>query len=174
MKWKQINREAYGPLSEIVTVDHQDIHSLKEQVMNCPNKRIRICAHENSDDNLHEMIIIIAKGSYIRPHKHHKKSESFHIIDGLLDVIVFDDVGNVVKIIPMGDSKSGKNFFYRLSAAYFHTLILKTDLVIFHETTQGPWNKGDTEYAPWSPEAGDVVGEQEYFQNLEIKMSQCG
>lgn len=36
------------------------------------------------------MLIVMAKGSYIRPHKHKNKSESFHIIEGLLDVIVFD------------------------------------------------------------------------------------
>src|SRR5579864_1112978 len=138
MKWIQQNSEIYQAQSNIVKINSQDISKLKNTVLETKNKRVRICAHQNSDDVLHEMLIVIAKSSYVRPHKHINKSESFHMIEGQLDVIIFDDEGNILEIIPMGNPASGENFFYRLSTDHFHSLVIKSDFVVFHETTNGP------------------------------------
>jgi len=170
MKWKQLSDEVYAATSPIVGVNYNDIKLLKEKITTCKNNRIRICAHQVSADNLHEMLIVITKGSYIRPHKHMNKSESFHIIEGLLDVVIFDDEGKIKKIIEMGSPTSGKNFFYRLSDSHFHTLILKSDLVVFHETTNGPFQKEDTIYASWSPVSGDKELEQKFMSDLENRV----
>ena len=171
MKWIQKNQEVYKASSNIVMVNAQDIRRLKDQVLETPNKRVRICVHQNPDDHLHEMLIVIAKGSYVRPHKHIDKSESFHMIEGQLDVVIFDDVGEILEIIPMGDPSSGKNFFYRLSSTHFHSLILRTDLVVFHETTRGPFFKEDTIWASWSPEVGNP-SEKKFQLDLENRMFQ--
>lgn len=171
MKWKQLSDEVYAATSAIVGINYNDIKILKEKISTCQNNRIRICAHQASTDNLHEMLIVITKGSYVRPHKHINKSESFHMIEGLLDVVVFDDHGNITNIIEMGDPTTGKNFFYRLSSDHFHTLILKTDLVVFHETTNGPFQKDETIYAPWSPVQGDKKIEQKYMKELESRIT---
>lgn len=170
-KWNQLNAAVYAPNTDIVKIDSNDIALLKEKVMETPDKRIRVCAHENAASCLHEMLIVMAKGSYIRPHKHKNKSESFHIIEGLLDVIVFDEVGNILDTIPMGNPESGKNFFYRLLAPYFHTLLLRTELVVFHETTNGPFQKADTVYAPWSPNQVEIENVNKYLLALESRVS---
>jgi cupin fold WbuC family metalloprotein len=171
MKWKQLSDEVYAAAAPIVGINYHDIALLKENIAACKNNRIRICAHQLSSDPLHEMLIVITKGSYIRPHKHLNKSESFHIIEGLLDVVIFDDDGNIIKIIEMGNITSGKHFFYRLSDAHFHTLILKSDLVVFHETTNGPFRKDDTLYAPWSPAQGDKALEQTFMSDLADRIN---
>ncbi len=168
MKWVKENQEVYRADSPIVTIDNEDLVFLKKEVLETPNKRIRICAHENSSDHLHEMLIVMVKGSYVRPHKHIDKSESFHIIEGALGVIIFDDEGEILKVIPMGDISSGKIFFYRLSSTHYHSLILRTDFVIFHETTKGPFFKEETLWAPWSPAVGDPA-EKLFLKDLDIK-----
>ena len=168
-KWIQTSQEVYTANSNIIAIDHRDIHYLKQKVYETSNKRIRICAHQTSDDQLHEMLIVIAKGSYVRPHRHINKSESFHMIEGQLDVIVYDDSGEISKIIPMGDVSSGKNFFYRLSSTHFHSLVLRTELVVFHETTRGPFLKEETIWASWSPPVGHPQ-EKHFLNDLEKRI----
>ena len=77
---------------------------------NHPRSRIRLCAHPDVNDTLHEMLIVHEKGTYVRPHKHLNKTESVHIIEGSVDVVIFDDDGNITDVIQMGDYKSGRNF----------------------------------------------------------------
>ena len=170
MKWLSISEEIFAAQSDIASANVDDMDMLKKMVTTTPNKRIRICAHQKSDDRLHEMLIVINQESYIRPHKHLNKGESFHIIEGMLDVVIFHDDGRIHTVIEMGGATSGKDFYYRLSAPYFHTLILKTEWVVFHETTNGPFLKDETVYADWSPEPGDLSLVNQFKKNLEIQI----
>jgi hypothetical protein len=38
---------------------------------------------------------------------------------------------------------------------------------VFHETTNGPFNRADTIFAPWSPEEDDVVAVRAYVEKLK-------
>ena len=166
MQWVKANDAVYVAKSEIISVNCNDVMMLKEKVGNCPDKRIRICTHQTSDDRLHEMMIAITQDSYVRPHKHLSKSESFHLIEGLIDVIIFNDEGEITEVVSMGNFSSGESFFYRLAAPYFHTLLLRTDIAVFHETTNGPLLKGDTVYPSWSPSPTDLVGIKNFTSYL--------
>ena len=64
--------------------------------------------HRDLNDLLHEMIIVIDKNSYIRPHKHLWKSESFHLIYGEADIVIFNDYGEIVNIIELALNKLNK------------------------------------------------------------------
>ena len=114
-------------------------------------KKSRLCCHNNVKDAVHEMIIYHEKNYYVRPHKHPSKSESVHIIKGKVDIIIFDDYGNIIDIVKLGDFKSKKEFYYRLNCDYFHMLIIKSKFLIFHETSPGPFKKSNTKFAKWSP-----------------------
>lgn len=111
-----------------------------------------MCTHRNTEDLLHEMFIVHARDTYIRPHKHLGKPESFHVIEGTVDVIVFEEDGSVRAVIKMGEYLSGRPFYYRISDPLYHTLIIRSDVLVFHETTSGPFNRADTIFAPWAPE----------------------
>ena len=113
-----------------------------------------LCMHPTPADPLHEMIICLARSTYVRPHRHEGKSESFHIIEGELDVVLFHDDGAVREVIRMGPYQSGQVFFYRLMEPCFHTVLVNTPHVLLHETTNGPFDPEDTEYATWAPPEG--------------------
>jgi cupin fold WbuC family metalloprotein len=151
LKLKTINEEVLYVDRDIVTIDRGQVEFLKEESQKTERQRIRLCAHVNVEDRLHEMIIVHRENTYVRPHKHLSKSESFHIIEGSVDVILFDEFGEIVEIIQMGEFASGKNFYYRISSSTFHTLLIKSDFLVFHETTSGPFNRSDTIFASWSP-----------------------
>jgi len=140
----------------IVKVDSEDITALKSLAQENSRRRIRLCAHPHTDDLLHEMLIIHEHGTYIRPHRHPGKSESFHIIEGVADIVIFTDAGEVAEVLPMGTYSSGLAFYYRLNPASFHTLLIKSPLLVFHETTNGPFRRSDLIFAPWAPDEADA------------------
>jgi len=148
MRLIKYNDEVFYAADDIVQVDIADIIQLKEKGN---NNKIRICTHKSINDDIHEMIIVHHKDYYVRPHKHLNKAESFHIIDGEVNIIIFDDNGGIIKIIKMGNYLSGNKFYYRLPKAYYHTLFIKSKTIVFHEITKGPFKKEDTIFAPWSP-----------------------
>jgi cupin fold WbuC family metalloprotein len=142
---------------EIVRVTAADLAAIENEALKNPRKRARFCAHTDNTDPLHEMLICLARDTYVRPHRHEGKSESFHMIAGELDVVLFHADGRVREVIRMGPYSSGKVFFYRLMEPCFHTVLVKTPQALFHETTNGPFDPLDTEFAPWAPVEGDIA-----------------
>ncbi len=173
--FKKINDQVFYTKSTITSISHDEISFLKLNADKSVKKRIRICTHLNEKDNLQEMFVALSKKTYIRPHRHHNKSESLHVIYGSADVIFFDDNGNINKIISLSKDSPNSFFYYRVDKPIYHTFVIKSDCFIFHETTQGPFKKIDTEYAPWSPKENEndkiiifnaqIKQKMEYFYN---------
>jgi cupin fold WbuC family metalloprotein len=155
-KYHSLNPEVLYSKIPITTADRVDIDLFKQLSAHNARRRIRLCAHGSPDDRLHEMLIVHERGAYVRPHKHPGKTESTHIIEGLVDVVVFDDDGQIESVIRMGDYASGKTFYYRMAVPVFHTLIIRSEVLVFHETINGPFDRRDTVFAPWAPEDKDV------------------
>jgi cupin fold WbuC family metalloprotein len=114
---------------------------------------------------LHEMLIVLGKENYIRPHRHPSKSESFHVIEGRADIVLFDEAGTPIKRIELGDYSSGRRFYFRIDRPIFHTVVVMSARFVFHETTNGPFNRKDTEFALWGPEETDVSGGSLFLSN---------
>ena len=169
----EINEEVFVTLDSIAKVSKSDIQWLKAKAMGNARERVRLCAHQSTEDAVHEMLIVHTKGAYIRPHKHPNKSESFHIIEGALDIVVFDDSGGVLEVIEMGEYSSGAHFYWRLSESHFHMVIPRSDIVVFHETTNGPFQRATSNVpAHWSPEEADIVSVEEYSSGIETLVRQ--
>jgi len=167
MRMKKITDEVFYADQDIVEVSKEDIEFLKKKALQNERKRCRLCTHKDVNDKVHEMIIVHTKDTYVMPHKHLDKSEAFHIIEGEADVVILDDDGTVRKVISMGEYSSGKNFYYRLSEPFYHTLLIKSDIIVFHEATKGPFSKDDTLFAQWSPEEGDISAQRKFIKELE-------
>lgn len=170
MNYKIINEEVYYTTDNITKVDAKDIQKLKLQASQNLRKRVRFCCHGDKENILHEMLIVHAKGAYVPPHKHNGKIESFHIIEGELDVVILDDKGDIYDIIEMGQYGSNREFYYRLSEERFHTVLPRSEYVVFHETTNGPFDRKDTIFAPWAPEENDSQKVLIYLHKLEEKI----
>ncbi len=167
MRLKQQSKEVLLADEKIVRVGQSDIAALQTALAQSNRGRSRICAHRDASDALHEMLIVLSSASYIRPHKHSGKSESFHIIVGELDVVIFDDQGGIEDVVQMGCYASGRNFFYRLADPRFHSVLVRTATVIFHETTNGPFKREDTQFANWSPAEAELDAVADYVRQLK-------
>lgn len=169
MNLRKVNDEVFIALDPIVKVGQEELGFLKQQAADNQRKRARICAHKTNDDALHEMLIAISAKSYIHPHKHLGKSESFHIVDGIVDVVVFDDGGEIREIIELGDARSGRNFYYRLSESAFHTLLIRTDFLVVHEVTNGPFSRDKTVLADFAPVEEHVDEAGAYIKQVALR-----
>jgi cupin fold WbuC family metalloprotein len=163
---KVISDEVRVANEPIVQLGRTEIDDLKRSLPGAPRGRIRICAHRDATDSLHEMLVAVSQSSYVRPHKHPGKSESFHMIEGVLDVVVFDDSGVVISVVQLGGLTSGRSIFYRMADPLFHAIILRSDRAVYHETTNGPFRLGDAVYAPWSPPEADVGASRRYLEAM--------
>ena len=152
-----------NPISQ---VGAREIAVLKDTARRAPRRRARINVHSDDAHLLHEMIIAIACESYIRPHRHMGKSESFHLIEGAVDVVIFNEAGAILDVVSLtaGDRKSA--FYYRMSHPYFHTLIIRSEMLIVHEVTNGPFRQTATDYAPFAPREDEVAAVASYIDEL--------
>src|SRR5262249_51267108 len=114
---------AHGP---VVSVMRADVEQVRALAAASPRRRARLCAHPPAADPLHEMLIVLRRGSYVRPHRHRGKSESFHVVEGALTVAVFDDDGSVREAIRLGEYGSGRPFFFRLGEPAYHTVLVES------------------------------------------------
>ena len=163
---QELTRDVFVATEPIAAVDCRDIDFLCERVEATPRRRIRLCAHQDVGDALHEMLIVLDRDTYIRPHKHLNKVESLHVIQGSADAIFFDEEGKIIQVIPLGEYGSGRRFYYRVNTPVYHTLVLRSKVFVFHETTQGPLVRSDTVFAPWSPEETDPAAACAYMDRL--------
>lgn len=166
MNLRRINDEVFVALDPVVRFGAEEVALLKQAALASPRGRARICAHRSAEDALHEMLIALSAASYIRPHKHLGKSESFHIVEGEVDVAVFDDAGAIVEVIALGAPGSGRQFYYRLSESVFHTLVIRTDLLVLHEVTNGPFRREHTVLAPFAPSEEQREKAREYMARV--------
>src|SRR3989338_8531886 len=112
MLLKEFNKEVLYTDQDLTRVSKADIALLKQKALANDRKRIRLCSHKNVNDPLHEMLIIHTKDTYVRPHKHLNKSESLHVIEGMVDIVLLDEEGEVAEVIAMGYYASGLRFYY--------------------------------------------------------------
>ena len=165
-RFRKESNEVLYELEPVVRISSHDVDFLKETAEHNERKRIRLCAHGGIEDSLHEMVITHVKGTYVRPHKHLGKIESFHVIEGSVDVIIFDDQGKITEITRMGEYQSGRPFYHRISEPLYHTLLVTSDVLVFHEVTNGPFRRKDMVYASWSPEESDIDYVERYMHKL--------
>lgn len=162
MRLSKLNDEVLLADEPIVRLSGLDIASLKQQALANPRRRIRVCTHPDTNDRLHEMLIVHTHGTYVRPHKHLNKSESVHIIEGEVDVVFLDESGAVTDVVRLGDFQSGREFYCRANWPLYHTLLVTSEFLVFHEITNGPFRREETVFAPWAPEESNTLACSEF------------
>jgi len=150
--FSEFNEEVLYTTEPVTRLDRADIDFLKERSKKNKRKRVRLCAHLDAENALHEMMIVHHAGNYIPPHKHPGKSESFHMIEGVLKIVLFDDDGSILEVIKLDAGGMEGSFYYRLSNSFYHTVIPVSDIVVFHEITNGPFRREDMIFAEWAPD----------------------
>ena len=161
------NSEVYHSKEDFFSLSKEDINRLISLAKNTTRGRVRYCSHSSGQESLHEMFIVHPKGAYVRPHKHLEKIESMLVIDGEVDYVMFDNDGNVDNVVKMGNYESKKSFYQTIRKDKFHTLVIKSEWLVFLEITNGPFDKENTVYAEWSPKESNTLSVEVFLNKIK-------
>ncbi|EMJ47982.1 WbuC family cupin fold metalloprotein [Leptospira santarosai] len=166
----KVSEEVYHSTESLLNIHKEDIQKLIKIAKETKRKRARICSHPNSNEFLQEMFIVHPKGTYVRPHKHINKSESMMILEGEVDFITFEETGEIDRVLNMGSYNTGKIFYDSMRSSIYHTLLIRSEWLVFLEITKGPFKKEDTIFASWSPEESDIEGISKFMNTIEQRL----
>ena len=154
----------------VTSIDEQLAATVAARAAESPRRRMNHNFHTSAQDNPHRFLNVLLKGTYIRPHRHSNpaKAESFITLDGEVEVLIFDDAGNVTERHELGRrGAGGMKWGVDLQPGVWHTIVALTDIVVCFEVKPGPWEpSSDKEFAPWAPAEGDE-GAISYLAGLE-------
>lgn len=141
-------------MSTVQVLNPALIASLIERARQSQRLRTNHNFHTSMEDNPHRFLNVMARGTYIAPHRHcdPPKSETFIVLEGELAFFTFDDTGQVSTLTVLGRDAIGID----IQPGVWHTLaVLSTHAVCF-EVKPGPYSAAnDKDFAPWAPREGD-------------------
>lgn len=150
MKIKKESSEVLYSKDKLINLSKMNLTNLSSLASENKRKIIRLCTHSSKKDKVHQMFIVHPKNYFVQPHMH-TQGESMIILKGMVDVIIFNKKGSVIKIIEMGPQTSKKFFYYKLPKNTIHSFIIKSKILIFYEVTQGPFKKTNMICPTWAP-----------------------
>ena len=164
------HEEAEFNYKDIKSIGSEDIDYLKKKATESKRGRYRLCLHNDTDHKTQEMFICLKKRSYFQPHKHPVDySESYYMIEGMIDVYLMDDDGIIFEKIKLNDNRNfdSGNFYYRLSSSYYHFVVPRSEWTIHHEVSSGPFIKSDDLYGKFAPsENASFESIKKYVNNI--------
>ncbi len=127
---------------------------LKELVVTAQGSdrlRTNLNIHESPDADVQRLFLAFEPGTYIRPHRHPQahKWELLVILEGELELLIFNDAGDVIDKIKMS---SATNRAVELPPNMWHSYISKQSGTLALEVKQGGYlPTPEQDFLPTSP-----------------------
>lgn len=169
MPLRQVGEGVYYCLDPRSRIGLAELAFLKTQALESPQGRARICAHPREESRRHDMFVALAWGAYARPHRHVSKSESVSLLEGALQVTIFDEHGRAAEIFTAASVHAEfakAPAFFRVAENLYHVYVPITPCVVFHESIAGPFDPSSMELAPWAPSKDDPKAGLAYLAAL--------
>ncbi len=136
-------------------MDSALLADLSAQAKGNPRLRKNLNLHDSYDEPSQRLLNAMEPNSYIRPHRHLRdpKPESFIGLRGKMVLLIFNDAGEVEKVVPFGPGEDVAGV--DLPPGIWHTVVCLEEGSVFFETKPGPFNPlYMKDMAPWAPEEG--------------------
>ncbi|MDR0795488.1 MAG: WbuC family cupin fold metalloprotein [Tannerella sp.] len=123
-----------------------------------PRLRMNYNIHNRLDDPVNRMLNALDPGTYLCPHRHltPPKTESYVVLRGELDALIFDDNGNLIQKITLNPETG--NYGIDIPAGVWHSMIVKQPGTVIYEVKEGPFTPiAHEDFAPWAPKPDDEI-----------------
>lgn len=146
-------------MAEVQLISSPMFDNVAARAERSPRLRMNYNFHSGPEDNPHRFLNVLLQGTYIRPHRHlaPPKSESFLVLEGIAEVILFDDEGTITARHQLGGQAAEQRVWgIDIPPGLWHTIMARTPRVVCYEVKPGPWIPGtDKEFAEWAPAEDD-------------------
>ena len=123
-------------------IEENDLFALVKQAKNNCKKRHRICLHKSHNSKIQEMIIAVTKESVIEFHRQPKRAKTYVLLEGELIVHFLGENNNKTDSYLLSQKKRILCF----QADNCHTVQANSDVAIFLEFIEGPYDSNDTQW----------------------------
>ena len=130
-----------------------------------PRLRMNHNFHATMDAPIHRLLNALEPGTYLPPHRHTDKEETYLVLRGSLLAFFYDEEGNVTEKVRLNPSE-GK-YGLEIPPCTWHSIIaLELGTVIF-EIKKGPYQPLPLEdLAPWAPLPSDGGGVEAFMKRM--------
>jgi len=160
-------RALNAPTGSLSVLSRELLREVSAYAAGSERRRVIQPFHKTHEEVLHRMLNAGQPGTYVRPHRHLSppKAEAFVLLTGAVDMLVFDDQGELAEVVAL--RSDGANFGVDLSPGPFHSLVVRAPDSVLYEVKSGPYEpSSDKDFAPWAPPEGDPRA-QAYQRELE-------
>jgi cupin fold WbuC family metalloprotein len=159
-------------MSGVRLITESLIDEVAKRASASPRLRMNYNFHSGPADNPHRFLNVLLRGTYIRPHRHSfpPKPETFLVLEGAADLIVFDSIGHMEARYRLGaESPDGRLWGIDIAAGVWHTILARTERAVCFEVKPGPWERAtDKEFAEWAPAESDPAAAEYLRRLLEV------
>ena len=158
----------------MIKITAELIETVIAQARTSPRRRMNYNFHQELSDPVQRLLNALEPWTYIRPHKHTTKEESFVLLRGTILAVAFNDDGTI-RDHAILSHKTGIQGIEFEENCYHMLTALETGSAVF-EIKEGPFvphTEGSS--APWSPQEGTPEAKvflAKVFEELGIVLSE--
>ena len=134
---------------ETCFVSNKLVDELIQKALDHQKKKYRYCLHQKAEDTLHEMVIVTTREDMKYPDKHMETTESNIILRGKLLVVLFGESGAMQEAFILDPEDM---FYYRCKKDQYHMTIPLTDVAVYIEIKEGPFDEKSNTFPAWAPD----------------------
>jgi cupin fold WbuC family metalloprotein len=132
-----------------------ELDTLTEQAQQSPRRRANHNLHATLDDPIQRLAIAMEPDTVILPHRHAQTWELLLPLRGRFVVLHFDDSGQVIQRVVLGDACSVQE----TPVNTWHAVLSLDPGAVIFEVKHGPYTPFvAADFAPWAPHADDAAG----------------
>jgi cupin fold WbuC family metalloprotein len=143
----------------MIKIDVGLVDAVSARAKLSPRLRMNHNFHPELNDPVQRLLNALEPWTYIRPHKHTQKEESFVLLRGTVLAVVFNDDGSIRDHFILNSDKG--NFGLEFEENSYHMLTALEPGSVVYEIKEGPYiPHSDESSAPWSPKEGTPEGKE--------------
>lgn len=115
------------------------LDSVSDKAKVSPRLRMNHNLHADLNDPVNRMLNALEPETDVCPHRHMSpyKNESFVVLRGELDVLIFDNEGNIIERYTLNPEKG--NYGIDIPGEIWHSILVKETGTVIYEVKAGPY-----------------------------------
>ena len=146
-------------------ISEELLDSVSHEARESSRLRMNYNFHESLDSPIHRLLNALEPGTYLPPHRHTDKEETYVVLRGSLLTFFYDDLGNVIEKVNLNPSAGV--YGVEIPSGTWHSIIALEPGTVIFEIKSGPYKPLPPEdIAPWAPAPSDLEGAAVFMKRM--------